>query len=210
MRITITQDFDDAAAAAAFLAKVTGQPAAPSVTPAGGGESSVGTPPAVPVSPIGDKPARKKRADAGQPREPYGPRTTTGEPAEKVQQDGTDKAVASAPAQSALPVSPTTSSAPAKSPAEGDKPQPSGVPTAPVAEEFPATLEGARKAMKALDGTKGKGMEACIAALKAHGVNRISDLKAEQFAPFIKDVLVDSSAEGIETARKWAGQAAKK
>lgn len=99
MKITITQDFESAAEAAAFLARVTApvsseqQAAIPHYSP---GNESAATPAAVTSG-------RKPRSDRGQKREPYGPRsTTTGEPAS----DGEGQK-ATTPAQASA--SPTTS-----------------------------------------------------------------------------------------------------
>jgi hypothetical protein len=129
-----------------------------------------------------EKPARKPRADAGKPRGPY-KTTTTGEPAETVQQDGTDKAAALAPAKSELPATPTTSAAPEKAPAEGDKPQPSGVVPATAAAE--PTLDDARAALARINAVPGLGMEACLAHLAEFGTDRITLLKKEHYARFI-------------------------
>lgn len=134
---------------------------------------------------------RKPRADAGQKREPYGPRTpTTGEPV--ALEPGQGSASTPTP-QPVAPAAPTISSAPQTSQGGAPLTAPTGGTAtggaAPAVAEFPATLEGARAVMKKLNDTKGKGMDACIAALKAHGVNRISDLPKEKFGEFVKYVL---------------------
>ena len=125
-----------------------------------------------------EKPARKPRADAGKPRGPY-KTTTTGEPAETVQQDGTDKAAALAPAKSELPATPTTSAAAGESVAT----KPGATPPAPVAAE--PTLDDARAALARINAVPGLGMEACLAHLAEFGTDRITLLKKEHYARFI-------------------------
>ncbi len=180
MKITITQDFDSAEAAAAFIAKVTGQPAEPVVTAAAGEGATVSPSPAAPVAS-----GRKPRSDAGKKREPYGPRTTTGEP--PASEPGTVAVDSAAVATPAAKAPPPISSAPTPPVQPGSTP---GAESAAEEPEFPATLDGARAALKKLNDVPGKGMDACIAALKAHGVNRISDpALQEKYAEFIKYVL---------------------
>ena len=195
MKITVTTEFDSVPAAAAFLARIAGE------------EKIIDAVIVEPTKTVAEKPARKPRADAGQKREPYGPRaTTTGEPA--ASEPGVVGQASAAPQQPAAPATPTPSSAPQepKSAADGQS-----VPPAAAAEDFPATLDGARKAMAALNKTKNKGMDACIAALKASGVNRISDLPKEKYADFIKSVIDQASKEGIaEAIAEYAAKAPKK
>ena len=153
-----------------------------------------------------EKRARKPRADRGQKREPYGPRTTTtGEPAAP---SVTAEQAGAAATASAAPATPTTSSAPQepKSAAEGQHEPPAA---AAEESEFPATLDGARAAMAALNATAGKGMDACIGTLKVFGVNRISDLPAEKYGHFINDVLSQSSPEGLTAGRAKLAEQAK-
>lgn len=180
MRITITHDFSTAEEAAQFLARVCD----PVITI----NHLAGKPTFTETS--SEKPARKPRSDAGKPRGPYKPReTSTGEPA--ASEPGYTGEGIPARTPPAAPATPTTSSAPAPAAASS---APTSTQAMPVAEEFPATLDGARAAMKKLNDTPGLGMDACIASLKAHGVNRISDLPQEKFAEFIKYVLAQVSA----------------
>lgn len=180
MKIVITEEFDNLIAASEFLVRAYGQ------------HPIALTPP--PSAPIGnqqskpEKPARKPRSDAGKPRGEYKPRaTTTGEPAaSEPGVQGQDSAVAPLPA---APATPTQSSAPAPTGSD-EKSVTRDVPAAEGSNpNFPATLEGARAAMKRLNDAPGKGMDACIGALKAHGVNRISDLPKEKYAAFIEYVV---------------------
>lgn len=162
--------------------------------------------------PAAEKPARKPRSDKGQQREPYGPRTTEAKPGAAGAQVS-DHGGAPAGSPSAAPGAASTTNDSAQAPApQGNAAgtqqgsSPAAVSTDP---DFPATLEGARKAMAALNATSGKGMDACIGQLKGHGVNRISDLPKEKYAAFIEAVLAECSKEGIEAAKK-APTAAKK
>ena len=87
--------------------------------------------------------------------------------------------VAEAPAapQTAVPVS---------SPAEGDKPQPSGqkaespATAAPTADTIRAAL------MKVFQASGGQGAAAATAILKKFNATRVSDIKPEQYADFLK------------------------
>jgi hypothetical protein len=123
-----------------------------------------------------EKPARKPRADAGKPRGPY---KTNGEPAASV--PGAADATASAKPEA--PATPANSAAPEKAPAEGDKPQPSGVVPATAAAE--PTLDDARAALARINAVPGLGMEACLAHLAEFGTDRITLLKKEHYARFI-------------------------
>lgn len=193
MKITIVSEFSTPVEAAAFLARVVRDGSAPAAEVSDNPTSAP-----VPQATT-DKPARKPRADAGQKREPYGPRTTEAKAGEAGAPSGTPSTATSGQEPAASAAAPTAASpaaaSPAKSsaPAQGQSSGTAGTPTS-AAEDFPATLEGARKAMAALNATTGRGMDACIQALKAAGVNRISDLPKEKYADFIKDVLVQSSA----------------
>lgn len=200
MRITITQDFDSAAEAAEFLARVTGGIIIDQIA------NEVVEPGTIAAAAAAKK-ERKPRADAGKKREPYGPRATPTEPATASHSGSTVGENATAPTAGSTNSSapqPSTATVTAASSKEGV-----GQGAVAAAEDFPATLDGARKAMKALDQTKGKGMDACIAALKATGVLRISDLKAEQYAGFIKEVLSQASPDGVKAAIEWAKTAQK-
>lgn len=212
MRITITQDFDSAAEAAEFLARVTGGIIIDQVA------NEIVEPGTIAAAAAAKK-ERRPRADAGKKREPYGPRAQNAEGAPTGTQPQAQTG-APVPAVSGgdVPNEAAASSAPKSSASEkanaevstsGSGRTPGGPDATPAAEYFPATLDGARKAMKALDQTKGKGMDACIAALKATGVLRISDLKAEQYAGFIKEVLSQASSEGVKAAIEWAKTAQK-
>jgi hypothetical protein len=59
-----------------------------------------------------------------------------------------------------------------------------------------AEYDGVRAAMKNLNDAK--GMDACIASLKAHGVNRISDLSKEKIAGFIEYVREQITAKRVD------------
>lgn len=150
-----------------------------------------------------EKPGRKPRSDAGKPREPYGPRTpTTGEPV--ASEPGVPGSASAPTPQPAAPATPTQPSAPADPASAPQATSGSATVAEPAAEDqqFPRTEEGVRLAMQCLNKTKGQGTEACWAALKAHGVVRITELPKEKFDEFIKYVLAKSSKEGIAEALK--------
>lgn len=197
MKITIVSEFDSVPAAAAFLARVAG-------------EEKVVEGEVLETKDTKDT-TRKPRSDAGKARGPNA-RTTgsteanpAGAGAQTGNPGGAPASSAAAPAGEASPVTaaastppqgaastassnaaPSSSASAAQSASAPNKP---ADPAPSATEEFPATLDGARKAMKKLNDTPSKGMDACIAALKAHGVNRISDLPKEKYADFIKYVL---------------------
>jgi len=70
------------------------------------------------------------------------------------------------------------------SPAEGDKPQPSGQKAESPATA--ATVDTIRAALRAVFDAKGKGAAAATAILKQFGATRVSDIKPEQYADFLK------------------------
>lgn len=67
-----------------------------------------------------------------------------------------------------------------------------------AAEDYPATLDGVRAAMKRLNDAK--GMDACIGALKFHDVVRISDLPEEKYAAVIAYAISRIHADGVPPA----------
>ncbi|HEY7680680.1 MAG TPA: hypothetical protein VIC04_09210 [Terriglobia bacterium] len=208
MKITITKEFDSADDAIAWLHRAVWTPAgvsAPDVAisdvaaePITTAEIEAAhaknlaeyTPPAPPTTPR----PRKPRSDAGKPRGSY----KNAAPEEPI-------SAADGQHEPPAPVSAPETAAPEKSPAdhtatmsngsrfitemnaEGDKPQPSGVATAPTAAAPAAelTVTDARNALKRMSDTKGMGTPACIQHLKEFGVNKLSDLKPDQFALFI-------------------------
>jgi hypothetical protein len=156
MSVKVTLEFKSADEAIVALGKLVGikTSAAPAAVAAGpqGAES-----PAV-VPAAAEPRTRKARADKGQPRGPY---KITGEPAEMVQKDGTDKAAASAPAKSAPPAAPTQT------------PGPTG--TATLAEVQAALNELYEK----------NGHDVSLAVLSRFGVDRAKNLLPEAWADFI-------------------------
>jgi hypothetical protein len=181
MKVTITQDFDSVEDAADFLARVLGTAAQQPeqviniVPPATFTAEAVAAHTAAVTA--GAK-VRKPRADAGKPRGPHKDKDAApAAPAAQAQE-----------AQRAEPVPPPAPATPPQAPAKVDAAPPVS-PTAGV------TLEDARAEMKRLNDTKGKGMDACIATLKAFGVNRISDLPKEKIGDFIKDVQAQIEAQ---------------
>ena len=119
---------------------------------------------------------RKPRADAGKPRGPY---KSTGVVAE-----GASPNTASPAEPASAATAPTNSEAPVASPTA----TPTTASAAPVASEpgKELTIDDARAALKRISDTKGLGMEACMTHLQEFGVTRISDLKAPDYALFVK------------------------
>ncbi len=185
MKITIAREFDTPEAAYAFLASVAGLSAEPVVTAAAGEEV---TAPSSPTAPS-EKPARKPRSDAGQPRGAYKRRgTTTGE--SPASEPDTTAAVDSATVATVRGEgSPSNSPAPAEAVSAPQAPAASATVAEPAAGEFPATADGARAALQALNQVPGKGMDACLATLRNFGVQRLSDLKQGDYAKFIERVV---------------------
>jgi hypothetical protein len=110
------------------------------------------------------KPARKPRSDAGQKREPYGPRTKEAAAPEAQTADKEDKP--------ALPSAPSAA-APA-------------VPEAPAAPAA-VTRESVVEAMKNLN--RAKGIEANMKILKAFGVDMLSRLPEAKYPEFLAAVV---------------------
>jgi hypothetical protein len=110
------------------------------------------------------KKARKPRADAGVPRGPY-KKDETPEPA-----------------------------ATEKTPAEGDKPQPSGVVSAPAAAEPVKewTIDAIKAEMSVL--SKKKGIDANIQLLAKFGVQKVSALPATKYNEFVAAVRAAAAA----------------
>lgn len=167
MKITITKEFETAEDAYAFLERL----ATPLVH-----YSTVNDPmsfaPSTPATPeralaaagaVVEKKLRKGRSDAGKVRGPY--KTAGGAP---------DVTPLTAAPPSAAPVAP-----PAPTPLTGE-----GEPA--VGSDPALTLDDARAALKRINDTKGLGTPVCIGHLHTFGVNRISDLKQEHYADFIR------------------------
>ena len=191
MKITITQDFETVEEAAEFLARVG--------SPLKGVDALA---PQAKDAPATEKPARKPRSDAGKPREPYGPRTQEANAGAGGAPSDTSAPATPAPkaASAAAPAAPVPAAAsnPNVAPAAPVQPPPNdpaaAKKAAPKVEDFPLTLDGARAAMKLLNDAPGKGTEACILALREFGVNRISEVKPEEYKKFILHILASLPA----------------
>lgn len=139
------------------------------------------TAPAAPV-----KKERKPRADAGQKRGPY---KTTGGAAE-----GASAGEAASPADpSSAAATPTSPAAPEQTVQATPAPAQSAAPAAAEPGKEP-TLDDVRAALKRVSDTKDLGMPACMGQLAKFHVLRVSEVKKEQYAEFIKacDELVAS------------------
>lgn len=152
MSVKVTFEFANAEEAIVALGKIIGAP----------------TTAAVPPAPPAEKPARKPRADKGQPRDPYGPRNpeagaSAGAPVGAQPQGALAQAPAAAPAAAAPQATPPAAPAAA----------------APTNNEVQAAVEKLFNA---------KGFEDCAAVLSRFGVKRGKDLLPEQRAEFIAKV----------------------
>ncbi len=124
---------------------------------------------------------RKPRADKGQRREPYGPRT------KDAKGEG-----ASAPADTASPTTsgPVVEAASAAAPQAVPSPAAFQMPDAPTPSE-PPSAEAVGKALEALFNAKQEAVgpaqatEICVQALSRFGVTRGRDLRPEHRAAFI-------------------------
>jgi hypothetical protein len=182
-KITLALEFPSVEAAAEALVLLQGSPTQIKVqlpdTVVLGGQTApdVQPTPYIPTTSTSpEKPARKPRADRGQPR---GPHKTTGEPAASEPGGGQNSVAPSQPAAPATPTQPQAA-------APDVKPATAGVPS--VGAAAPAgelTLDDAREALGRINKTSGMGMPACMQHLQEFGINRISLLEKKMFATFI-------------------------
>jgi hypothetical protein len=172
MKITITQDFDTVEDAAAFIARLTGGAQQIKVVIP---EVSLAQPAGLPESTLAaeflpEKKSRKRRNDAGRPRAPY--KKAWNAPETNADGSGGSPAGDAQAAPTAQPA--TGASAP--------------VPSATAEAPEKLTIDVLRALMATLSAVKGKGMEACLAALKTFGVTRISDLPQDKYVDFAAHV----------------------
>lgn len=117
---------------------------------------------------------RKGRNDKGKPRGSYkNPPATTAEPQTPVPPGSSVPDAVSPSPQSGAPAAPEVAASAVVSP----------VAAAPVASDPAPTAEQAQKAMEVLFAAK--GLEVCLDTLKAFGVKRVGELKADDRAAFI-------------------------
>ena len=134
---------------------------------------------AEPASAIPPSPTQAPAAPRGRGRPPKAAAPATTGPGQEGHAPAATSAAtpAAAAPQIAVPVS---------SPAEGDKPQPSGqkaespATAAPTADTIRAAL------MKVFQASGGQGAAAATAILKKFNATRVSDIKPEQYADFLK------------------------
>lgn len=167
MKVTISQEFVSVEEAAHWLESVMG----------GGRTINVLVPPPVVDVKDLDVKIRKPRSDAGKVRGPY---KLNGEPATSEP----TKLADSAAIKVAVPATPPTPAAQASTVPASSAKTPHAAPSAPTAAA--PTPEDARAALKRMADTEGFGTPACIAHLKEFKVNRLSELKPESYALFIK------------------------
>lgn len=172
--IKVTLEFPSVEAAIASLGKLmVGAPVAQKAAASGpataGAPVAEQAPVAAPASPTTPK-SRKPRADAGKKRGPHNA-------------DSAGTSTGEAPKGDAAPASPSGSApetAAPVAPAEGDKPQPSGVTPPAAAAPSEADAQAALEKVFA-----GKGLQAAQATLAQFGVTRLRDIKPEDRAQFI-------------------------
>lgn len=164
--IKVTLEFPSVEAAIASLGKLmVGAPVAQKAAP----ESTDKAPAVAPAAPTTR--TRKPRADAGKKRGPHNADPAGSPTGEAPKSDASPTVIPSGPAsQPAAPVAP----------AEGDKPQPSGV-TPPVA-AAPSEADAQAALEKVF---AGKGLQSAQAVLAGFGVTRLRDIKPEDRAAFI-------------------------
>lgn len=178
MTIKITLEFATADLAIVALAKLEAplNKKAATALPKAASEEAPATTPS----------GRKGRADKGKPRGSYSERWAGKNGTDAAPDAGVASASVSAPAAQATASVPTESEAPAAPEvAMADK---ANTTTAaqgavPVASDPPPSAEQAQKAMEALFAAK--GLEVCLDTLKAFGVKRVGELKADDRAAFI-------------------------
>lgn len=172
MKITISQDFNSVEAAEEFLARRFGQPFSSAVAPVKNPpvEASQAAQAPVAAAPLIPNRARKPRSDAGQARGPYKPRDSVSAPVPPEAEPGAPSAPVgmAVTAPTAPPAAASAAAPQAGSPGEASD----------------LTVEALRETLGRLQKTPGKGVEACLAAIKQFGVTRISDLPKERYAEF--------------------------
>lgn len=184
MTIKITLEFATADLAIVALAKLEAplnKKAATALPKA----ASEGAPAATPSG-------RKGRADKGKPRGSYSEKWAGKNGTDAAPDAGATSASVSAPAAQATASVPTESEAPAAPAQAEDTTMPDENPkhanttmtsNRPVDADPPASAEQAQKTMEVLFAAK--GLEVCLDTLKAFGVKRVGELKADDRAAFI-------------------------
>lgn len=191
MKITIEKEFTSAGEAAAWLQRIAGSPVINVVVPPTAFEKA-GVAVGAQVSDYA-KPPRKPRSDAGQKRGPHGAKIN-GEAslAPKTVDGSTTTSTIASPPKPAAP--------PAVAQAQEVKRAESPAAAAALARGITVTQlpETPKDALRRLNAVKGKGMDACIDALKSFGVTRVSDLPAEKNAEFI--AYINTEIDGTKLA----------
>lgn len=161
MSVKVTFEFANAEEAIVALGKIIGAP------------TTAAVPPAAPQQ-LAEKPARKPRADKGQPRDPYGPRNPEANAA------GAGAPVGAQP--QGAPAQSTPAQAPTAAPAAA---APQATPPAAPAAAAPTDNEVQAAVEKLFNA---KGFDDCLALLSRFGVKRGKDLPGDQRANFIRRV----------------------
>jgi hypothetical protein len=243
MKTIITHEFDSTDEAADYMARLSRAYAAPTVNivipepQAPVQEAAQGA--AVTVPPAGSgaaqqppsgeqKPARKRRADAGQPRGPYKDTSNAKGEGAGAQTEGastqSSPSAGSAPAPAAAPSPAASNDAfaaeiearnaaarasvqTAAAPAQATTPAPESASPAAAAPKK-LTHDDIRTHLALINKVPGLGMAGCHAFLAgfkptgadAPGVKRISDVKEEDFARFVAEI--DARIKKFETEGK--------
>lgn len=190
MKVTVQFEFDSVEAAIAALGKqmVGASGVAQTVERVTDKAQVAGSNPAAGNAPTSR--SRKPRADAGKPRGPYKePVNANATPVGSGTADPSNEAPAQKAQASTLTSTPLAPAVAPKTPAsatpaEGDKPQPSGA-KSPMA-GVPVTLEDCRASLEKL--FDAKGIVAAQDVLSRFGVKRAGDMLPSQYADFIQYV----------------------
>lgn len=174
LKITVSQEFDTPEAAAAFLALVGAAAASKPLR----ATSEAAVPPAAAAPSVAEKPARKPRSDAGQPRGPY---NKDAAPAAPVAPAHEVKSAEPAPSAAATPTPTPVTAAPS-----------AAAPQAPATSTAPSgaapTHADATAALREMNKVKGLGMDACVGLLKDYGALSVSKLQPEQLPEFVATI----------------------
>lgn len=190
--LKLTLEFKTVDEAIVALGKLVGAPSAPLRAAAVEPQGPVTATPAT-------RPGRKPRADKGQKRGEYAPRQPEADAAGAGAPKDTPLTATSgsepAATPSAAPAAEASESrtAPKTAPAEGDKPQPSGVVPASGAVPSQEAVQTALERLFASKKVPAEGIALCQDVLSRFGVTRARDLKPEQRAEFI------AKAEAVAT-----------
>lgn len=198
MKVTVTKEFGSPEEAAAWLRIFSGASVDPRLILDPASSAICPITQALPQGPEPEqvKKPRKPRNDAGKPRGPYKTSNNAGENQAEAQAGSSG---AAAPVPVPVGVDSPVSPAPAPAAPVADKAESPSVATPAAA--APLTEADARAALKRINETPGLGMEAVMTHLRDFGVNRVTLLKPEQYADFVKRAVEKVAAVTAAAAR---------